>query len=69
MFAPPQSNEKYIIVPSKNTDNLPLTSFKVGEQPCVKPNEIASSKEAQFYPTEIDRSSEGKECTTDRSTN
>ena len=36
-------------------NGLPLTTFSLGELPCVKPHQMSHSSNAQFYPTELDR--------------
>jgi hypothetical protein len=44
-------------------DSLPLTSFQVGNKPCMLPNQRSKLEHARFYPTELDRLND---CTIDK---
>jgi len=48
-------SEVYAIIPSKNDDSLPLTSFRVEDRPCLSPQNVSSGRDEQLYPTEVDR--------------
>ena len=36
-------------------NNLPLTTFKVENKPCLDPNDVSRAATTIFYPLEIDR--------------
>lgn len=48
-------DKEYVMVTSKTKgDNLPLTSFKIEERPCLDNRDVSISPTAMFYPLEND---------------
>lgn len=46
-------DEDYVMVTSKTKgDNLPLTTFKIEDKPCLDDRDISISATTQFYPLE-----------------
>ena len=54
------------LVYSKTFNALPITKTYVGEQPCIKNDEIQTNKAATFYSLENQKQ---EKCTIDRSNN
>ena len=50
--------DHYLVTSTTKGDNLPLTSFKIENKPCLDQNDVSRTSNAKFYPLEHDRENE-----------